>query len=433
MQPDQDRLGLAKDLIQLIDTSPSPFHAVAEVTRRLGQQGYQVFDEREVWSLEPGTRGIVQRGASLVGFCLGMDPPARSGFTILGAHTDSPNLRLKPLPEFENTGHIQLSVEVYGGVLLHTWLDRDLALAGRVLLADGTESLVELPEPVARIPSLAIHLNRDVNKDGLLLNPQQHLAPLIALQRKEPLSLLDRIARSLPVSGVSGRDILGIDLSLFDAQRGAFGGIDSEFLVSGRLDNLASCHAITQALIAQDPYSPRTRVIALYDHEEVGSQSVAGARSNFLESVLERLLGAWPNSASDAKARAFARSISISVDMAHALHPNYADKHDKHHRPILGAGPVLKTNVCQAYATDGGGAATFVAACRAVNLEPQHFAARNDMPCGSTIGPISAARLGIPCVDIGSPMLGMHSCREMAATADVEPMIRVLTQLLSAR
>lgn len=432
MHFDQDRLGLARDLLAFIDSAPSPYHAVSEVTRRLSEQGYVLFDEREAWRLSPGTLGIVVRGASLIAFSMGTEAPARSGFTIVGAHTDSPNLRLKPLPQFESAGYGQLAVEVYGGVLLHTWLDRDLALAGRVVLADGSEALVELTSAVARIPSLAIHLNRDVNKDGLTLNAQQHLSPVFAQELSGGPALWDRIARSLPISGVTGRDILGFDVGLHDAQRGGFGGIDGEFLFSARLDNLASCHAACVALIAAGAAAARTRVVALYDHEEVGSQSAIGARSSFLESVLERLTHCADAAGSDAKSRAFARSMLISADMAHAVHPNYADKHDKQHRPILGGGPVLKTNVNQSYATDGGGAAAFISACRAVDVEPQHFAARNDMPCGSTIGPITAARLGIRAVDVGNPMLSMHSCREMAGTADVEPMIRVLTHILAA-
>lgn len=431
MPPDQGPR-FAVDLLSFIDASPSPYHAVAEVTRRLCQHGFRSFDEREIWSLEPGSQGVVVRGASLVGFRIGTEPPARGGFTILGAHTDSPNLRLKPIPEFESSGHTQLSVEVYGGVLLHTWLDRDLGIAGRVVLADGSEALVALRDPIARIPSLAIHLNREVNREGLVLNAQQHMLPMIALSLGDSGSLLDRIARTLSEPGVQGHDLVGLDLGLFDLQPGAFGGLGSEFLFSARLDNLASCHAITSAITAEFAPRTRTQVVALHDHEEVGSQSATGARSYFLESILERLVQGMPDGASDAKARALARSTYYSVDMAHALHPNYADKHDKQHRPILGAGPVLKTNVSQAYATDGSGAAAFVAACRAENFQPQHFAAKNDAPCGSTIGPISAARLGIRCVDLGSPMLSMHSCREMAATRDVEPMIRVLTRIISS-
>lgn len=432
MQFDKDALGLAQDLLAFIEASPSPYHAVREVESRLTQAQFQLLDERETWSLAPGTRGFVVRGGSILAFVLGSEPPARGGFTILGAHTDSPNLRLKPVYEFESSGYRQLSIEVYGGVLLHTWFDRDLSLAGRVVLTDGSEHLVRLDEPLARVPSLAIHLNRDVNRDGLSVNPQQQLLPVFGLDKNRTEELIERLTRALPIAGALPRDVVGLDVGLFDLQHGTLAGINGEFLLSARLDNLASCHAALVALLGAGEPSAKTRVVALYDHEEVGSQSAVGARSYFLESVLERLTLAGGDAGSDAKARALSRSLLVSADMAHGVHPNYAEKHDKQHRPVLGGGPVLKTNVNQSYATDGAGAALFIRACRAVDVQPQHFSARNDMPCGSTIGPITAARLGVRTVDIGNPMLSMHSCREMAAGADVEPMIRVLTHILAA-
>ncbi|MFO7180818.1 MAG: M18 family aminopeptidase [Pseudomonadota bacterium] len=420
----------ARDLLSFIDRSPSPYHAVGEVVSRLQAGGFRAFDERDGWEMAPGTRGYVVRGGSVIAFVLGMHPPAQTGFRLIGAHTDSPNLRVKPAARFDNVGYAQLSVEVYGGVLLGTWLDRDLSIAGRLVLADGSEMLVRLPEATCRVPSLAIHLNREVNKEGLTLNTQQHLAPVLGLEHENPPELIERLLAARGVSDVRPEDVLGFDLCLFDVTPGAIGGANGEFLFSARLDNLASCHAATAALLRATRPVEHTRVVALYDHEEVGSQSATGARSAFLEQVLERLALAAPDAPRDAKARAFARSLLVSADMAHAVHPNYADKHDKQHRPLLGKGPVIKFNVNQSYATEASGAAAFVAACRAEGLSPQRFVSRNDMPCGSTIGPISAARLGIRTVDVGNPMLSMHSCREMAAVADVEPMIRVLGRLL---
>jgi aspartyl aminopeptidase len=431
MQHDQDRLGLTQDLLAFIGSAKTPYHAVAEVARRLSAHGFRPFDERAPWAVEPGARGFVVRAGSIIAFALGSEPPAEAGFTLIGAHTDSPNLRAKPLPDSASNGYRQLSIEVYGGVLLHTWLDRDLGIAGRVVLADGSESFTEIARPVARVPSLAIHLNRDVNRDGLVLNAQQHLLPVVSFE-SDGRDLLDHVALSLTTSGVTAKDVLGFDLCLFDVQPGNIGGFDGELVFSARLDNLASCHAGCTALIASGAARRKTRVLALYDHEEVGSQSAIGARSYFLESVLERLALGNPSAGPEAKPRALARSLLISADMAHGVHPNYPDKHDKQHRPQLGKGPVLKTNVNQSYATDGAGAAAFVAACREVGVVPQHFSARNDAPCGSTIGPISAARLGIRTVDVGNPMLSMHSCREMAAVADVEPMIRVLTHVYAS-
>jgi aspartyl aminopeptidase len=422
-------LTAARDLIRFIDASPSPHHAVAEVVRRLQAQGFAAFDERAPFACQAGTRGYVVRGASVIGFVLGSAPPAEAGFFALGAHTDSPNLRLKPQPSFENAGFRQLSVEVYGGVLLTTWLDRDLGLAGRVTLADGSQPLVRIDDVICRVPNLAIHLNREVNKDGLHINPQTQLQPVLGLESGVDFNEL--LGRALGRAGVSANanDVLGFDLGLFDLQPGVLAGSREEFIFSARLDNLASCHAAVSALLENLDPAPHTRVIALYDHEEVGSQSATGARSQLLESVFSRLASA-AGATPDALDRASARSLFVSADMAHGVHPNYTEKHDKLHRPMLGQGPVIKVNHGQSYATNDHSQADFVRACRAAGVTPQYFSSRNDIPCGSTIGPISAARLGIRTVDVGNPMLSMHSCREMAASADVEPMIRALSAVL---
>jgi aspartyl aminopeptidase len=432
MHFDQDPLRLARDLMRFIDASPSPYHAVAEVERRLLSERFLRFDERDSWELVEGTRGIVVRGGTVIAFVMGSRPPAEAGFVLLGAHTDSPNFRLKPRPETESAGYRQLAVEVYGSPILATWLDRDLGLAGRVVLADGSSALIRLREPVLRIPNLAIHLNRDVNKEGLALNSQQHLVPVVGLDAVKPRALLELVCQELDDSGNGGvtpNDVLGYDLCLFDTQPSSLGGSSGEFVFAPRLDNLASCHAAYLALLGS-AQTERTRVIALYDHEEVGSQSETGARSRMLESILDRLASSWKDASRDATARALSRSYLVSCDMAHAVHPNYADKHDKLHRPLLGEGPVIKVNANQSYATDGPARARFTRACRQNEVTPQHFVSRNDMPCGSTIGPITAARLGMNGVDVGNPMLSMHSCREMAGSADVAPMVRVLGTLL---
>jgi len=425
-----DHLAAARDLLDFIKAAPTPRHAVAEVVRRLSEAGFSGFDEGDSWELAPGARGYVRRGGSVAAFVVGGEPAHEAGFCVVGAHTDSPNFRVKPAADAESAGFATLAVEVYGGVLLSTWLDRDLALAGYLVLGDGTEALVRLDGPVCRIPNLAIHLNRDVNKEGLVLNPQNHLSPVIGLSGESVPSLLDRACAALEGSfgGVRPADVLSFELSLFDSQPGSLGGGAGEFLFSARLDNLASCHAALSALLASPGESAKTRAFVLYDHEEVGSQSATGARSDFLETLLARLSrGGGP----DALPRALSRSLLISADMAPGVHPNYPDKHDRQHRPMLGRGPVIKVNANQSYATDARGAAAFTRACQAEQLAPQHFVSRNDMPCGSTIGPISAARLGVTTVDVGNPMLSMHSCREMAASADVLPMIRVLSRLYS--
>lgn len=421
------------DFLRFLDACPTPYHAARHVGERLAAAGFRALDERVAWRLGPGDRAFLVRGGTIIAFVLGQTAPWESGFVLLGAHTDSPNLRLKPNPEHTNHGYRQLSVEVYGGALLGTWLDRDLSLAGRVVLAGGKLELVRLPGSVCRIPNLAIHLQREVNKDGLFVNAQNHLVPIWALEAGESRGVLDLVTAALAGTSSAGAkpsDLVGFDLCLFDTQGAALGGASGELLSSARLDNLGSCYPAHQALIASGDAGPTTRVVALYDHEEVGSQSASGARSLLLETVLERLTFAYPDAPRDALPRALARSFFVSADMAHAVHPNYPDKHDKQHRPVLGGGPLVKVNANQSYATDAIAQGAFIDACRAEGVSPQVFVSRNDQPCGSTIGPITAARLGLRTIDIGNPMLAMHSCRETCATQDGPLMTKVMTRIL---
>lgn len=422
----------ALDLVGFVNAAPTPYHAVSEVARRLQSAGFAQLNEGEPWPIEPGTRAYtVRAGGTLVGFIAGTKPPSQAGFVLVGAHTDSPNLRVKPNPELSSVGYRQLEVEVYGGVLLSTWLDRDLSIAGRVTLASGGTHLVDLKRPVCRIPNLAIHLNRDVNSQGLVLNAQNHLQPVLTLDSSESeRGLKHWIAAALDAEA-KAEDIASFDLCLYDVQPATLAGPQEEFIFGARLDNLASCHAATRALLEPGEPPERTRVIALYDHEEVGSQSAAGARSRFLLGTLERIVEGYATRGNQALPRALARSLLVSADMAHAVHPNYAEKHDKRHAPRIGGGPTLKVNVNQSYASDGPGMAVFEQACRESDATLQRFVSRNDLPCGSTIGPISAARLGVRTVDVGNPMLSMHSCREMAGASDVAPMIRALAYVLS--
>lgn len=416
-----------------LDASPTPYHAVRSVRERLARAGFTPFAEGEAWRITPGTAGFVQRGGSLLAFVAGSAAPADAGFIVLGSHTDSPNLRLKPSPEVSHAGYRQAAVEVYGGVLLTTWLDRDLGLAGRVALAGGRHELVRLEGAPFRIPNLAIHLNRDVNKEGLVVNPQHHLTPVWGLESSESRTLLDLVVAALgstASAGASAADIVGFDLCFFDGQGASVGGAAGELISSARLDNLGSCHPIVCALLDARTPGAATRVVALHDHEEVGSQSAAGARSPLLESVLDRLAFGYEGAEPDALHRAVARSLFVSADMAHAVHPNYADKHDKLHRPLLGGGPVVKVNANQSYATDAVAQGAFVEACRAEGVSPQMFVSRNDQPCGSTIGPITAARLGMRALDVGNPMLAMHSCRETSGSADGAVMHKVLRRML---
>ncbi|HEY3493677.1 MAG TPA: M18 family aminopeptidase [Polyangiaceae bacterium] len=422
-----------RDFMAFLDASPTPYHAAREVAKRLETGGFVRLDEREPWTIAAGTRGYVVRGGTLLAFVAGTEAPWDAGFVALGAHTDSPNLRLKPSPEVANHGYRQVGVEVYGGVLLTTWLDRELSLAGRVILAGGRQELVRLPGAPFRIPNLAIHLNREVNKDGLTLNPQTQLVPIWGLEKEGAGGLLERVAAALAQTasrGATAADIVGFDLCLFDAQGASTSGVHGEFVVSARLDNLGSCFPAVASLLGAGAPGPATRVIALFDHEEVGSQSVVGARSRFFESALERITLGYEKPPHDAVARAVARSLFVSSDMAHAVHPNYPDKHDKQHRPVLGGGPVIKVNANQSYATDAVGQGAFAEACRAEGVAPQFFVSRNDQPCGSTIGPITAARVGVRTIDVGNPMLAMHSCRETAGSADGAVLTRVFTRLL---
>jgi aspartyl aminopeptidase len=423
----------AASLISYLDASPTPFHAAAESARLLREAGFVALSEQDAWELAPGMRAYVVRAdSSLVAFVCGEKPPADAGFLIIGAHTDSPNLRIKPSPDVSRHGYRQLAVEAYGGVLLTTWLDRDLSLAGRVSVSDGRDAprtlLVDLARPLLRIPNLAIHLNRNVNSDGLVLNAQAHLAPILGLLSEDGESLRELLASELGARGTPSKPeaILGWDLSLYDVQGATVSGVNGEFIQSARLDNLASCFAAVTALARAPRGIAATRAIALYDHEEVGSRSAQGAASPFLRQLLERITYAGGERDPEAFARAIARSFLISADMAHAIHPNYADRHEPNHAPLLGGGPVLKSNVNQSYATDGVSAARFVQLCQQVDVPLQHYVVRSDLPCGSTIGPITAGQIGLSTVDIGNPLLSMHSIREMTGTRDVGYLARVL-------
>lgn len=424
------------DLLAFLDRSPTPYHAVSECVRRLAAAGFRPLREDEVWSLEPDARRYVVRAeGSLLAFQVGRESPAEAGFRIVGAHTDSPNLRLKPRPDQAASGYRQLAVEPYGSPLLYSWLDRDLSLAGRVSFrergsgAPVRTALVDFRRALLRIPNLAIHLQRELRSEGLKLNAQQHLAPVLGLEDAPPLAeLLASELRAAGEAKVDPGEVLGFDLMLYDPQPASVTGARGEFVASARLDNLASCHAAVTALAetAHQSLGAATRLIVLYDHEEVGSRSAQGAGGTLLSDALERCVAGWKDGARQGLARAAARSLMISADMAHAVHPNYADRHEPGHRPLLGKGPVIKVNSDQHYASDAETAARFASLCDEVGVCPQHFVARSDLGCGSTIGPIAAARVGVRTVDVGNPMLAMHSCRELAGSADVAPMIDVL-------
>jgi aspartyl aminopeptidase len=424
-RPGPDDLMAAADLCDLIDASPSPFHAVQALGARLDAAGFARLDERLRWRVAAGDLGYVVRdGGSIIAFRVGTQPPADAGFRLVGAHTDSPTYRIRPNPAVSRAGYAQLAVEVYGGPLHHTWLDRDLTLAGRVVTAAGDVQLVHLPGAPLRIPSLAIHLHRELNEEGLRLNPQQHMVPMIAA------AAADGGLGTLLADAVDG-DPVTWDLVLADTQASALGGIAEQFVLAPRQDNLVSCHAAIQALIDATP-SAATQVVVCNDHEEVGSGSAEGARGPFLEDTLRRLVAATGDVDPQSIPRAVAASVLVSADAAHAVHPNYADKHDGGHHPRLGGGPVVKTHANQAYATDATTAAWFLARCRDAGVPVQHFTNRADARSGSTIGPLTATRLGLPTVDIGNPLLSMHSIREQSASVDLLYLIGALREHLAA-
>jgi aspartyl aminopeptidase len=419
------------DLLGFIERAPTPYHAVAEAGRRLAAAGFRALDEAELWELAPGDACSVVRDGSLLAFVVGERSPADAGFHWIGAHSDSPNLRVKPRPALEREGLAQLAMEPYGGLLLHSWLDRDLSLAGRVTFARGAgvaTALVDFRRALLRIPNLAIHLQREIATKGLELNAQTHAVPVLGLAGAPPLAEL--LAAELAAAGarVAPEDIVGFDLMAYDVQPATRAGARGELLFAPRLDNLLSCHAAVSVLAAvrEKPLPAWTNGIVLFDHEEVGSRSAQGAAGSFLEGALSRIVASVKGGAKQGLARAAARSLLVSADMAHAVHPNHADKHEPGHRPRLGGGPVLKVNASQSYASDAPGIGFVTRLARACGFEPQHFVTRSDLACGSTIGPIAAAQLGIRTVDLGNPMLSMHSCRELAAADDVAPLLALL-------
>ncbi len=423
---------VARDLLSFIDSCPTPFHAVDESKKRLVSKGFKELSETEPWDISLGGRYFTTRNSSsIIAFKIGKAAPQISGFKIIGAHTDSPNLKLKPNSVYEKSGYLQLGVEVYGGVLLSTWTDRDLSLAGRVILKESNDNLVtrlvKIDRPLLRVPQLAIHLNRQVNEKGLLLNKQTHMPPVFALideKLKGDCPLKKLISLELDVSC---EDIIGMELSLFDLQKGAFSGLNNEFIQTARLDNLASCHAALMALEEGSTDDEATQVIVFYDNEEIGSESRQGAGSPFLKDILERIQEKFEETREE-YLRAISKSFFISADMAHAIHPNYSDMHDPRHMPQINKGPVVKINASQRYATDAETAAYFELLAEKVDVSLQKFVTRSDLGCGSTIGPITASNLGIKTIDIGNPMLSMHSIREMAGSKDHWDLIRVFLE-----
>ncbi len=417
----------AQDLLDFIDASPSPWHAVHTTETCLLAEGYTQLQESERWQLESGGRYFVVRGgSSIIAFVLGQSPLDESGFRIIGAHTDSPGLRLKPHAAHCCEGVVRLGVEVYGGPILATFTDRDLSLAGRVNVrsAQGFEThLLRFEEPLVRLPNLAIHMNREVNEQGLKLHKQNEL-PLIMSLTQECITpngqFIGQVAAKL---GVKEEDVITAEFNVYDTQKGVFWGANQEFIANSQLDNLASCHAALSALFTvKNPQA--TCLCALFDHEEVGSGSAVGADGSFIADVLDRIR-AHAKLDQEARHLANARSFFISADMAHAYHPNFPAAYEPNHHVLVNHGPVIKTNANQRYSTGIDSAARFIGLCEQAKVPFQQYAHRTDLGCGSTIGPIVAAQLGMASVDVGSAMWAMHSIRESAGVLDHSYMIAV--------
>lgn len=418
-------------VLSFLQSGVTPYHAVEALKEKLLASGFCELLEKKKWDLKSKKKYFVTRNdSSIIAFKTGAkDLP--TGIRMVGAHTDSPCLKVRPLPELQRFNYLQLGVEIYGGVLLSTWFDRDLSLAGRVYYwteeGELEKILLRWDRPLAVVPNLAIHLNRDANQNRSI-NPQLEVVPLL-LQTADNKKwsflqfLKEEIQRRKPQQKL--REVLSFDLSFFDCQAPAWIGVEEQFLASARLDNLLSCYVGIEALI----HSPDdgAALVICSDHEEVGSSSACGAGGPFLKDVLTRWI---PED--EERMVVLQNSLLISADNAHGVHPNYPEKHDAKHAPLLNAGPVIKVNSSQRYATNDATAALWQKWCRELEVPHQTFVARSDMGCGSTIGPITATELGLPTIDIGMPTFAMHSVRELAGVEDMQILYKILLRSFSS-
>jgi len=402
------------DLAAFIAASPSSYHAAAEAARRLDEAGFVRLEETDAWSAAE-QRAYVVRDGAIIAWVAPEQAGPTTPFRILGAHTDSPGFKLKPKPTTGSHGWLQAGVEVYGGPLLNSWLDRELELAGRLVTADGREVLVRTG-PFLRIPQLAIHLDRDAN-NGLTLDRQRHTQPVYGVGDRSQADLLGLLAG---LAGLSGDEIVGYDILTADTAAPARFGLDDALFAAGRMDNLTSVFAGLHALLgaAHEPSADHVSVLAAFDHEELGSETRSGASGPFLDDILTRV-GATLGASVSQRLQAYAASWCLSADAGHSVHPNFPEKHDPANQPVAGRGPLLKINANQRYATDAHGAALWARSCAAAGVPYQEFVSNNTVPCGSTIGPLTATRLGIRTVDVGVPLLSMHSARELAHVDDL--------------
>lgn len=423
-------------LLDFVDASPSPWHGIKSVEAQLAGFNFVKLDETLKWTLEPSGRYYVVRDdSSIIIFVLGQKPLVETGFKMIGAHTDSPGLRIKPNTATSIDGLLRVGVEIYGGPILATFTDRDLSLAGRVNYKDVknniVSSLVKFDSPLLRLPNLAIHMNRMVNEEGLKLHKQNELPLILSTLAQECLPQTYFLELLKGQTACEIERILSWDLAVYDTQKGSFWGAENEFYADSQLDNLASCHAALQALLDDELLvNENTLVCAFFDHEEIGSESNRGADGSFLGDVLKRIALVTENNEEDFT-RAVAKSFMISADMAHAYQPNFPLAYDQDHKISVNKGPVIKVNANHRYSTEGVSEAMFVDWCEQAGVPYQKYAHRSDLACGSTIGPITSARLGIRSVDVGNPLWAMHSIRESAGVLDHSYMIKVLKKFFA--
>jgi aspartyl aminopeptidase len=423
-------------LLDFIDASPSPWHVIKSVEAQLASFNFKKLDETLSWSLESGGRYYVVRDeSSVIIFVLGQKPLVETGFKMIGAHTDSPGLRVKPNAATGVDGLLRLGVEIYGGPILATFTDRDLSLAGRVNYKDTNNNivsaLINFDRPLLRLPNLAIHMNRMVNEEGLTLHKQNELPLILSALAQEclPQTYFSELLQEQ--SACEAERILSWDLAVYDTQKGVFWGAENEFYANSQLDNLASCHAALQGLLDDTVLeNEATLVCAFFDHEEIGSESNKGADGSFLGDVLKRISLVTENNKEDFT-RALAKSFMVSADMAHAYQPNFPLAYDPDHKVFVNKGPVIKVNANQRYSTESVSQAMFVDWCEQAGVPYQKYSHRSDLACGSTIGPITSARLGIRSVDVGNPVWAMHSIRESAGVLDHGYMIKVMKKFLT--
>lgn len=420
---------ILSDFKTFLETSPTSWHAAREIGNRLALRDFSPLIENEKWHLELGKKYFIVRGGAVCAFSLPKQKVQKA--VVLASHTDSPALKLKPHPTFHVENMLLFRVEPYGAPLLTSWLNRDLVIAGRVVVTEGDgyveERLVYLDDAICFIPQLAIHLDREVNEKGLVLNKHEHLCPIVGLsvEGDEEMNAVEKILRR----HLSFHTLLSFELFLVPREPPSFVGLNNELISAYRLDNLASAHAAVSAIAVSEPTENTVQMAIFWDNEEIGSRTKEGAASPFLQEVLMRIHHRFHRDIEEFFVLKH-NSFCISVDVAHALNPNYAKKYDPQHQSLLGKGIVVKQNADQKYASNALSAAVIMRACNMLNLPYQSYVNRSDIPSGSTVGPIVAAETGITTIDIGCPQLSMHSIREVMATQDYLDMYRLLAYLL---